>query len=46
MKNYPAAFVKSIRSAMLVKDGQVLKQWSAAIDMKELGADIREKLSR
>ena len=45
-KNYPADFVKSIPTAMLVKDGQILKHWSGAIDVKELDAAIHEKLSR
>ena len=38
--------VKAVPSVMLVKDGQILKHWSGAIDMKELDAAIREKLSR
>jgi thiol-disulfide isomerase/thioredoxin len=38
--------VKSVPSVMLVKDGQILRHWSGAIDPKELEAAIREKLSR
>ena len=38
--------VKSVPSVMLVKDGQILRHWSGTVDMKEIEAAIREKLSR